>query len=87
MRGVQAPVPSIAEVITATELLGRVTNPAIRCVGIAVNTERLDEAAAVSYLRRAAAAHALPAVDPVRFGCGPLVEHLLADFGLSARAA
>ncbi|MEH3066091.1 MAG: DUF1611 domain-containing protein [Methylobacterium radiotolerans] len=86
MRGVQAPIPSIAEVIASTELLGRVTNPAIRCVGIAVNTERLDVAAAVSCLRRTGAAHGLPAIDPIRFGCGPLVERIVEDFGLRARA-
>ena len=38
MRGVDTPIPSIEDVIEATVMLGRLTNPAIRCVGIAVNT-------------------------------------------------
>ena len=42
MRGVKHPLPSIAEVIDATIALGRLTNPDIRPLGIAINTAALE---------------------------------------------
>src|SRR5579883_2996641 len=42
MRGVQHPLPSIQEVIDLTIRCGQLTNPAIRPVGISVNTQALD---------------------------------------------
>jgi len=80
MRGVAHPLPTIAEVIDLTVACGRLTNPAIRCVGIAVNTAALAEADARAALDALAAEYALPAVDPVRFGVGPIVERLVAEF-------
>ncbi|GLK75828.1 hypothetical protein GCM10008171_10820 [Methylopila jiangsuensis] len=80
MRGVAHPLPSIGQVIEATVAAGRLTNPDIRCVGIAVNTAALDETAARAALDAAAAAHGLPASDPVRFGVGPIVDRLIAEF-------
>jgi len=81
MRGVAHPLPTIAEVIELTVTCGRLTNPAIRCVGIAVNTAALDDAAAEAYLAETGAAHGLPAVDPIRTGVGPIVERIAAEFG------
>jgi uncharacterized NAD-dependent epimerase/dehydratase family protein len=80
MRGVRHALPSIAEVIDLTVACGRLTNPAIRCVGIAVNTAALGEDEARSLLDATGTAHALPAVDPVRFGVGPVVDRLVAEF-------
>ena len=76
MRGVEHPLPSIRAVIDLTIQLGKRTNPAIRPVGIAVNTSALDEDAARAYLQKVAAEHALPACDPVRFGVHPIVDHI-----------
>lgn len=81
MRNVSHPPPSIAEVIDATVAAGRLTNPRIRCVGIAINTSALDEAEARAALDGASADHGLPASDPVRFGMAPIVDRLIADFG------
>jgi uncharacterized NAD-dependent epimerase/dehydratase family protein len=81
MRGVAHPLPTIREVIEATTSSGRLTNPEIRCIGIAVNTQALDEAAAAALLRDLAGQHSLPAVDPVRFGVGPVVDELERVFG------
>lgn len=80
MRGVQHALPSIREVIDMTLACGRLTNPAIRPIGIAINTEHLDEAEARRVCEEAAAFHDLPASDPVRFGVGPIVDRLLAAF-------
>jgi len=77
MRNVDTPVPSIQAVIDATLSAGRLTNPAIRCCGLAVNTSSLDEAAGRTLLERLADEHGVPATDPVRFGVAALVTALL----------
>ncbi|WP_108663269.1 N-acetyltransferase DgcN [Acuticoccus kandeliae] len=82
MRGVKTPLPSIGDVIEMTVALGKLTNPAIRPVGIAINTaafENGDEARAI--LDKAAADYNLPATDPVRFGVGPIVDRITKEFG------
>jgi len=80
MRGVQHPLPSIAEVIELTIRCGKLTNPAIRPVGIAVNTQALDEPSARKLLDDLAAGHGLPATDPIRFGVCPIVDRIAGDF-------
>ncbi len=81
MRGVAHPLPTIREVIDLTITCGRLTNPAIRCVGIAVNTQALDENAARALLEETAAAYKLPATDPVRFGGDAIVDRIVKEFG------
>jgi len=81
MRGVEHPLPSIGEVIETTVALGRLTNPAIRPLGIAVNTAALDEGSAQRVLKGAREEYGLPAVDPIRTGVAPLVDRLQELFG------
>lgn len=81
MRGVTAPLPSIEEVIEMTTSLGKLTNPAIMCTGIAVNTENLSEDEAFACLDRLSREYELPTTDPVRFGVEPLVDALVEVFG------
>jgi uncharacterized NAD-dependent epimerase/dehydratase family protein len=69
----------IGELIALTTSLGRVVSPNIRCAGLSLNTSRLDEAAARAELGRLAQLHKVPAVDPVRFGAGELVDALLSS--------
>lgn len=80
MRGVRHPLPTIQDVIDLTVQCGRLTNPGIRCVGIAVNTEALAESDARAYLADCAATHGLPATDPVRFGVDGIVDRLVGEF-------
>ena len=80
MRGVRHPLPSIREVIDMTVACGRLTNPKIRPVGIAINTEHLDEAEARRVCEEAEAFHDLPASDPLRFGVASIVDRLVALF-------
>ncbi len=87
MRGVQHPLPTIAEVIDLTIRCGRLTNPGIRPVGIAVNTQALSEADAKAYLETVAGEHDLPATDPIRFGVGPIVDRLEVEFPRSRAAS
>jgi uncharacterized NAD-dependent epimerase/dehydratase family protein len=84
MRGVRHPLPSIADVIDLTVRCGRLTNPDIRPVGIAINTQALGEDEARAALAAAAREHCLPVTDPLRFGVDAIVDRLLADFPASA---
>ena len=77
MRGVNHPLPEIRQVIDRTILEGQLTNPAICCIGIAVNTENLGEAEAMACLAETGKTHGLPCVDPIRTGVGPLVDELV----------
>ena len=86
MRNVVHPLPTIREVIDLTISCGRLTNPAIRCIGIAVNTQALDEAAALAVLKETERDHGFPATDPIRFGVERLVERLIADFACRTSA-
>ena len=81
MRGVKHSLPSIGDVIERTIVEGRLTNPNIRCIGIAVNTENQSEADALRELATTSAEYALPCVDPIRTGVKPLVAELARQFG------
>jgi uncharacterized NAD-dependent epimerase/dehydratase family protein len=59
---------SVEEIVELTLLLGRRTNPAIRCGGFAFNTSALDEAAATELMARESIRLGLPVADPVRGG-------------------
>ncbi|HKQ94654.1 MAG TPA: N-acetyltransferase DgcN [Aestuariivirgaceae bacterium] len=81
MRGVQHTLPTIGEVIDRTIAEGRLTNAAIRCIGIAINTEHLGKAEAQRELEATADKYSLPCVDPIRTGVKPLVAELSRQFG------
>lgn len=77
MRGLpHYPLPSLEETIEANLVAARLTNPAVRCLGFAVNTAGLEAAEAERYLGKTADALGLPAVDPLRTGVGALVDAL-----------
>ena len=80
MRGVKHPLPSIKAVIDLTIQLGSLTNPGICPVGIAVNTQALDEDDARTLLQDLTREHGLPATDPVRFGVDGIIDRLLAEY-------
>ena len=80
MRGVKHALPTIGEVIDRTILEGSLTNPAIQCTGIAINTEHLSEHDALALLQKTGAEYRLPCVDPIRTGVGPLVSELKRRF-------
>lgn len=69
------PLPTIDEVITQTIALGRLTNPAIRCAGVSLNTSELDDDEAERLLSMESVRLGLPVADPVRGG--PAFEQLL----------
>lgn len=81
MRGVETPLPKIQQVIDMTIRCGRLTNPDIRCIGIAVNTAALDDDEALAYLAKVGEQHGLPATDPVRYDMISIVDKVTAEFG------
>lgn len=74
------PTPTIPELIEQTVATGRLTNPAIRCVGVSINTSTLSDDEREAYLGKIAAETGLPCVDPVATGVGPLVDHIVDTF-------
>ena len=63
-----AALPSIEAVIDQTVALGRLTNSAIRCVAISLNTSDLNDADAEAELAATEARLGLPTADPMRAG-------------------
>ena len=77
MRNVETPVSRIEDVIAETTSLGSLTNPDVRCVGIALDTSALSQADARRVIDVTASRFGLPACDPVRQGVGVIVDVLL----------
>jgi uncharacterized NAD-dependent epimerase/dehydratase family protein len=69
-------LPDLQTCIDANLAAARLTNPAVRCVGLSLNTSALDPAAAERTLREIELKYGLPAVDPLRTGVGKLVDVL-----------
>ncbi len=69
-------LPGIGDVIERTVQIGTLTNPAIRCAGISVNTSTLPEGERRNYLARLGERYALPAVDPLLTGTAAIVDNL-----------
>ena len=77
MRNVDVPIAAIDAVIVETIALGRLTNPAVRCVGIALNTSELDDERASETIESARRQFGLPVCDPVRHGVDAIVDEML----------
>lgn len=77
MRGLpHYPLPDLRDCIEANLAAARLTNKAVRCVGLSINTGGLEAGAARDYLRQTGDRLGLPCVDPVRTGVGALVDNL-----------
>jgi uncharacterized NAD-dependent epimerase/dehydratase family protein len=70
-------IPPLAELVELHERLALPARPA-RVAAIALNTRRVDEAAARAAVAAAESETGLPADDPVRFGAAKLVDAVLA---------
>lgn len=80
MRGMpHFPVIDIPTCIAACLEAARLTNPAVRCAGVSINTSRLDEAEGRAFCARIAGDTGLVTVDPMRDGVAPLVDAVLRD--------
>ena len=73
------PIPGLRVAIDDYLRAGRLTNRAMRCVGLSINTSSLSDAECAEYFRRVTAELGLPACDPVRTGVDVLAAALLAS--------
>lgn len=62
------PLPALDVAIDAYLGAARLTNPAVRCAGISLNTAALGDRAAADEIARVADRYGLPAADPIRGG-------------------
>ncbi len=77
MRGLPTfPLPELDLCMEANLRTARLTNPEARFVAISVNTSKLSEAEAETYLKETEACHGLITLDPVRQGVERLVDEL-----------
>ncbi len=70
-------LPDLQLCIDANLTAARLTNPDVRCIGVAVNTSLMDADAARRYVGETEKELGLPVVDPVRHGVAPLVDQLI----------
>jgi uncharacterized NAD-dependent epimerase/dehydratase family protein len=73
-------LPSIQDSIDQHVLMGSRTNPAIRCVGISVNTSQLPASERTDYLANLSNETGFPCVDPLIDGCGAIVGYIKQQF-------
>lgn len=62
------PLPEIEQLAELTVLLGRRTNPAIRCAGVSLNTSSFGAEEAADLMARQTARLGMPVADPMRGG-------------------
>jgi uncharacterized NAD-dependent epimerase/dehydratase family protein len=71
------PIPDYRTCIDTYLAAARLTNPAVRAVGISLNTSHLSEPQAARLLRETQERTTLPCCDPIRFGIDAIVDHLI----------
>jgi uncharacterized NAD-dependent epimerase/dehydratase family protein len=67
-------LPTLEECIEANLWAARRTNPAVKCLGISLNTWKLGEADALRVIAETEKRLGLPTVDSIRTGTGKLVD-------------
>jgi uncharacterized NAD-dependent epimerase/dehydratase family protein len=67
-------MPALPDAIEAHLRAGRLTNAAIRCAGISINSSSMSAPAWQDYRDRLAAELGLPVVDPMRGGVAALAD-------------
>jgi uncharacterized NAD-dependent epimerase/dehydratase family protein len=67
-------LPTLEECIEANLWAARRTNPAVKCLGISLNTWKLGEADALRVIAETEKRLGLPTVDSIRTGTSKLVD-------------
>jgi uncharacterized NAD-dependent epimerase/dehydratase family protein len=73
------PLPSLADAIAQYTVAGRVTNRAIRCVGVSINSSKMSEAEWTAYASAVSSELGLPVCDPMRGGLDVIAQRLTND--------
>jgi uncharacterized NAD-dependent epimerase/dehydratase family protein len=71
-------LPALDEAIRRYLEAARLTNPHVRCAGVAINSSALAEPVWLRYQQEVATALGLPVCDPMRGGVEPIVQALVA---------
>lgn len=71
------PIPELQVAIDDYLRAGRLTNPAMRCAGLSINSSSLSDSECADYFRRLSAELGLPVCDPVRTGVDAIAATLL----------
>ncbi|MFG0774245.1 N-acetyltransferase DgcN [Vibrio plantisponsor] len=78
MRGLpDYPLPDLKVCMEASIATARLTNPAVKFVGVSINTSGLSESDAMAYMDKVESDIGLPVVDPFRQGVARIVDKLL----------
>jgi uncharacterized NAD-dependent epimerase/dehydratase family protein len=81
MRGLPGyPLPELRHCLEANLAAARLTNPAVRAVGVALNTSGMPAPEALAACQRISDLLQLPCQDPVSMGVEAIVDNLLACF-------
>ena len=75
MRGVEAALPSIGDVIVQTVQCGKLTNKNIRCIGIALNTSNMKNNKS-DIKKEISSQYQLPCIDPITDNLDPFIDLL-----------
>jgi D-glutamate N-acetyltransferase len=70
------PLPSVSDSMDAALRAARLTNPAVVCAGVCVNTSTMSESDAAQAIQSISEEVDLPCVDPVRTGVAAIVDRL-----------
>lgn len=70
-------LPSLTEAVAANLNFGRLTNPDVKCVGVSVNTSKVDPSKRRGLLDAYASETGVPCVDPLIDGVDLIVDYLL----------
>lgn len=71
------PLPELSDAIAQYIVAGRVTNRAIRCVGVSINSSTLADAEWSAYAERVSRELGVPVCDPMRGGVDAIARALL----------
>ena len=75
MRGVEAALPSIGDVIEQTIQCGKLTNKNIHCIGIALNTSMMKNNQS-DIKKEISSQYQLPCIDPITDNLDPFIDLL-----------
>ena len=79
-------MPGLQETLDANIAVARLTSPAVRAVGIALNTSGMERDAATRLCAETADALGLPCTDPFAMGVDPIIDRIEECFDLPAEA-
>jgi len=74
------PLPALEDAIVANLESGKLTNPAVKCIGVSVNTSKVAAAERKEVLDAYSTETGLPCVDPLIDGVDAIIENLMETF-------